>query len=192
MRILFVILLLLSPGCYSNVTHIAGIEKDAFLKRHFTPEAYEVAKEIPIVESYLLSSSGLAAGTNFWSQVASFFMGCGIDRKIILGKEALGPDTDTEEHIIHEYIHHFHDMTLDGDFWIDEEEFIEAYGRCAKDVKYAGVVIMAERYGSGFITNTFGISKMAEYMAYAGSRAHMQSGPHYLERVFKRFLKPLR
>lgn len=190
MRVFILLLVLLSPGCYTPITHIGGVEKDVFLKTHFTEEAYEIAKDIPLVEGHL-AKGGLAAGTNFWSRVASFFIGCGIDRKAIVPKEYLSMD-NADEHVIHEYIHHFHDMTLDGDFWIDEEEFVEAYMRCSKDSRYAGITIMAERYGNHPITNIFGISERSEYIAFAGARAHVQGGPDYLERVFRRFLKPLR
>lgn len=185
MRCLIALSLLL-VGCYTPITKIDGIEKDEFLRTHFTEEAYQIAKDIPIVEGWI-APNPLAAGTNFWSRIASFFLGCGINRKIILTSDCL--DNRAPEHVIHEYIHHFHDMTIDGDLWIDEDEFMTAYTICATDTKYAGVVIMTERYANHPITNIFGISERAEYISYAGARAHIQGGPDYLERVYRKFLK---
>lgn len=189
MRFIAIILLLLS-GCYTPVTHIGGVEKDEFLKTHFTPEAYEIAKDIPIVEGWIAPGL-LAAGTNFWSSVGSFFIGCGVGAKVIVTQESMNAD-NAAEYVIHEYIHHFHDMTLDGDgYWINKNEFENAYLLCSMDSTYAGIVIMTEAYANHWVTNIFGLPDNSEYMAYAGARAHQQGGPAYLQHVYRRFLKPV-
>lgn len=187
MRLLVILLIFLS-GCYTPVTYIGGVDKDEFLKAHFTPEAYSVVKDIPVVVGWM-APTPLAAGTNFWSKVGSFFIGCGIDRKIVLPEKCLN-DNNINEHVIHEFIHHFHDLTLDGNAWLDESEFALAYYRCSTDLRYAGLVIMTEQYANIWLTNIFGISEYAEYIAYAGARAHHQGGPDYLENVYRKFLKP--
>jgi len=196
MKYLVILFILLSlSGCYTTIKTV-GTEKDtvdidSFLRLKFTPEAYEAIKDIPVVQSNIPGfHGGLAAGTNGWSSVASFFMGCGIDRKVIVCEHFLS-DEDVYEHLIHEYIHHLHDLTLDSEgSWIDEEEFRTAYMDCAKNSTYAGIVRMVERHANDWFTNTFGINDIAEHIAYTGAHCALHNCPADLRRVYRKILRP--
>lgn len=199
MRLIVILLLLLSlSGCYTTINQFNEVDTheslavygnvDNFLKYHFTPEAYEAIKDIPLVTTSSSNGGALAAGTNFWSSVASFFMGCGIDRKVIVLDVMLGFNT-AQNTLIHEYIHHLHDMTLDGDGeWIDEEEFRHAYAACARNTRYAGIVRMVEVNSDNFWTNNFGINDIAEHIAYTGAHCATHSCPSELLRVYRKIL----
>ena len=198
MKYLVILFLLLSlSGCYTTIqqfdeekTHpslaVYG-NVDNFLKCKFTPEAYEVIKDIPVVTTN--DRRALAAGTNFWSSVASFFIGCGVDRKVVIGEVFLEIDTASQS-LIHEYIHHLHNMTLDGDgSWIDEEEFKIAYAACSKNTRYAGIVRIVERDANYFWTNNFGINDIAEHVAYTGAHCALYNCPLDLRRVYRKILR---
>ena len=198
MKYFAILLLLLSlSGCYTTVqqfdeekTHqslaLYG-NVDNFLKCNFSPEAYEAIKDIPVVTTD--DKRALAAGTNFWSSVASFFMGCGVDRKVVIGEVFLEINTASQS-LIHEYIHHLHDMTLDGEGnWINEEEFKLAYAACAKDTRYAGIVRMVEENANYFWTDHFGINDIAEHIAYTGAHVAGHNCPADLRRVFRKILR---
>jgi len=198
MKYLVILLLLLSlSGCYTTVqqfdeekTHkslaLYG-NVDNFLKCNFSQAAYEAIKDIPVVTTD--DKRALAAGTNFWSSVASFFMGCGVDRKVVVGELFLEINTASQS-LIHEYIHHLHDMTLDGEGdWIDEEEFKLAYAACAKDTRYAGIVRMVEESANYFWTDHFGINDIAEHIAYTGAHVAGHNCPADLRRVFRKILR---
>lgn len=189
---------LFSFGCSTPITRfdetnshksINGKTLGEILRRNFTDEAYEVIKDIPVVQSDWIADGGMAAGTNFWSKVAGIFVGIGTDRRVVLSPACLAEDT-IEESIIHEYIHQLHDMQLDGEGnWIDEDEFLKAYEATARDHQYAGIVIMTERYANRWITNTFGISEHAEYIAFAGACIALQGCPWDLGKSFRKILR---
>jgi hypothetical protein len=193
-RLLILALLLIFPGCYTPIkiaaTEAGPVNIDSFLRFKFTPEAYEAIKDIPVVQSHLPGfHGGLAAGTNGWSKLASFLMGCGIDRKVVVCEHFLA-DEDIYRHLIHEYVHHLHDMTLDGEGdWINEEEFRVAYAACAHDTRFAGIVIMVERNANNWFTNTFGINDLSEYIAYTGGHCALKNCPLDLRGVFRKIFR---
>jgi hypothetical protein len=195
-----ILLLLLSLcGCYTTVNQmetptfnscVAGKSIDYILKKNFTDEAYQAIKDIPVIINNHLYASAMASGTNFWSRVAGLFLGCGVDRKIIITYQAASEDT-IEETIIHEYIHQLHDMTLDGNGnWIDEIEFQQGYKACWNDKQFVEIVKLAELRANFWITNYFGIDYWSEYIAYVGARCCVtKSTPKYLGHVFRHILR---
>lgn len=198
MKIILCLLLLSTSGCYSTIerfdsTHpdvnVRNLTPQEVMEKHFTPEACEALRDIPVVISDLQMGPGFAAGTNFWSKLAGLFIGIGIDRKVSMSHDR-AHDSEMERMLVHEYIHHLHDMQLDGDsIWIDEDEFVEAYKKCATDTRYAGIVHLTESLANRWVTNTFGISDAAEYIAYVGDICATRNSPEYLGRVFRKILK---
>lgn len=201
MRILIIIFLLSLTGCYSQVTEfdesynpsVMYRDLDTILKQEFTKEAYDKIKDIPLVIRSNGDGRGLAAGTNFWSKALSFFMGCGIDRKVILTK-----DSTTAQSIIHEYVHQLHDMDIDGEFeCINEEEFLREYRLASNPSTIYGRRFMrlvgnAERLSNSFITNTFGISYSSERIAYIADQLYYCYPPKIpvpLARVYRHIFR---
>jgi uncharacterized protein YceK len=198
MRLLLTLLLLVSfTGCSSTVERFAPDHIDPavrnltvqdVLKKHFTAEAYEAIKDIPLEENNSIGGA-LAAGTNFWSKVLGVFIGAGIDRSIQMNGRMV-VDAEIQEHIVHEYIHQLHDMQLDGDGdWIDEKEFERRYEQLAHDQVYAGIVHKVERAANHWITNIFGISEHAEYIAYTGAHCATHNCPSYMGAVYRKMLR---
>jgi uncharacterized protein YceK len=197
MRFMLALMLLVTfTGCSTTVERFAPDHIDSqvrnltvqeVLQKHFTPEAYEAIKDIPLQENNSLRGA-LAGGTNFWSKVLGIFIGHGTDRAIAMNKNMI-KDIEIQEHIVHEYIHQLHDMQLDGEGdWIDEKEFVRAYEQCSRDQVYAGIVHKTERAANHWITNVFGISEHAEYIAYTGAHCATHNCPSYLGAVYRNML----
>lgn len=199
MRLISLILLLSLTGCYTtresfpekhNSLNVRGMSIQEVLKEHFTTEAYEVIKEINVVESHVLGDGALAAGTNFWSRVYSLAIGIGgVDRRVVLSSSAFNSPF-VNKILVHEFIHHLHDMQLDGEGeWIDEKEFERAYEQTAHHWQYAGIVHTVERHANRWWTNIFGINANAEYIAYTGDHCAFDNCPSALGLVYRKILK---
>lgn len=148
---------------------------DDILRHYFTPEAYAVLKDIPLIDGPTIGGS-YAAGVNFWSNAASFVTCNGVGRKVILSQDAV--DVWSEEEmavasILHEYVHHLDDLTRDGDAnFIDHREFIDAYLDMYFSSQYKGVCLWVERnymFMSRF-TDALGISDSDEIVEHAQLR----------------------
>jgi len=155
---------------------------DKVLKHYFTPAAYAVIKDIPLIDGPAVG--GYAAGVNTWANLASLISFNGYGRKVIL------PSDSIKYHgvggIIHEYIHHIDDMCRDGDLkLLDLDEFKWAYLLMAYDRQYAGIVRYAERGASRvWGVDFFGIGEMSEHIGYVAQHIATHDAPHYMKWVF--------
>lgn len=216
------IFLILMSGCYSNLNYVGNVLPenqrplivprtfvtinaahsivDRIKERYFTPEAYDIIKDIPAVDG--LGVTPWVAGVNFWTHALSIITLNGIGRKVIV------PEKGIRRHgillFIHEYIHHLDDIDRDGDGeWIDHEEFKAAYLKMSSDeelmyvgngnyirvYKYSHIVKEVELKANHWITDTFGIGDMSEHIAYMGHLLVKKGGPDYMWKVYRRILK---
>lgn len=198
MKYISIILLLLFTGCYTTYDIVEdklplkqiGYEEhqtvDTILKYYFTKKAYEVIKDIPMIDG--VAKMPYVVGVNGWSIFASILVGNGYSRKVVMTDSSLkfwGVST-----IIHEYIHHLDDMDRDGEAeWIDHDEFVKAYKRLGRDMRYAGIVHYVERKANHWFTNWFGIGEYAEYIAYTGGYIFQHNAPNYIKHVFRKILR---
>jgi len=197
------ILLVFLIGCagHRNITNLSTIlpddevgpayhvTVDSVLRHYFTEEAYEVIKDIPLVNG----PGGYAAGTTFLSNVLSVITGNGFGRKVILPVWRIR-NVFGVEGIIHEYIHHLDDMCRDGELDLfDLEAFRAAYLLLERDFKHAWIAINANRGYGGypwFYHVFFSMGDLSERVAYAGSQMGRTGlGPDYMKAVFGRILR---
>ena len=186
------LLILFCAGCYTPFNNLNGRISDKQysktynrtvedIKAHyFAVEAQEIIKDVPCVDGVTFGGS-YVVGVNLWGTLAGIFTGSGWSPKCVISD--IGLKRHGVEPIIHEYIHHVEHL-------VDGKKFHEAYIRMATDRLWAGLFLYAEIRADKWVTNTFGISKYSEYIAYVGGRMAAQgSGPDYMWEVFKRILK---
>lgn len=187
-------LLVLLAGC--SVTEIAGRNVEDIKRQHFTPEAYEAIKDIP------LESGGFTAYAvvNFWSNVASLLTGHGLGRAVIINESALAQaasvnSSNVDVWIVHEYIHHLDDMGRDGEDgvpvggWINIEEFVAAYAAIAGTSKDGLLYYQVEKMQDNWWTNNFGVGENSERIAYVGGLLTRQRSAPALEKVYRKVLR---
>lgn len=190
----------LSPTEINKMEHPATI--DGMLKYYFTDEAYEVLKDIPVLDGPAIAGS-YVGGANFWGTFASFISFNGLERNIIIDSEALkvwGIGS-----LIHEYVHHLDDMTRDGEGdFINIEEFLEEFHKLEtryvlmqgagqyyiKMYPYVGDYKAICKQADRFVTNVFGIGEHSELIAYAAQylKKH-KNWPASYKRVFRKVFK---
>lgn len=191
MKLLFVLLLFII-GCATPFNSLEGRIPDRHyardynktvesLKAHyFSEEAQKIIKDIPCVDGMTMSGS-YVVGANFWGTFIGVLTGSGFSPKCVMNEKAMqsyGP-----EGIIHEYIHHVEHL-------VDQKAFEKAYIRMSKDSRWYGLVRYTEPKADRWVTNTFGISKYSEWIAYMGAKmADEQSGPGYMWDVLEVILK---
>lgn len=208
MKYLWLFAILLS-GCYTPLAQMsdavnqrqqeefsrAGVVRtetiDEFLKQIFTDEAYQAIKDIPIVTGPLFGT-GLASGTSGTSKFISLFMFADCERRAVLSD--VGLREYGLEGVIHELLHHLDDLTRDGDGdFIDVEEFLTGYEACARSHQYHGIYRFVEnRNPDAWLTNTFGVGKHAERIAFCGQLFWKQGGPPELEYAFRKIFRKFR
>lgn len=212
MKYLLLVLLLMC-GCATHIESLDGMLRDeevapqhmtvdAIYKHYLTDEAYGAAKDIKVYESIALNSHIVGTGciTSLLGIHSGIWPG---DRAIILPydryryteDEKKDPDfkysVGIVETILHEIIHHLDDMTRDGEGnFIDYQEFEEARRRLASDYpRWVGIYLYVERKANNFWTDTFGIGRHAEHIAYCGEHVAIKDGPLYLKRVYRKILR---
>lgn len=196
--LVMVLLVLFLSGCYvqyDNIRDTLPVKQqnaihhetvDTVLKHYFTDEAYAAIKEIPMVEG--AAYTPYVVGVNGWSVFVSVLIGNGYERKVIMTRGSLKSWGISS--IIHEYIHHLDDMDRDGEGeWIDHNEFIEAYKRLGRDMRYAGIVHYVEKKADHWFTNWFGVGEYSEYIAYTGGYIFNHDSPSYLKHTFRKILR---
>lgn len=197
--VLFLALLFFS-GCVTQITDMNGVLRnedfanpnnktlDSILKTYFTDEAYEVLKDIPLYDGPIFGGVAYAAGTTFLSSVPPFFYGI-FGRAVIMRRSCLCTNWGIAN-IIHEYIHHLDEMTLEGVAnFIDRDEFEAAYIELANNQRYAGIPLFVEQYANKWFTNTFGISQYSEYIAYVGQVIYNRSCTPRMRAVYSKILR---
>lgn len=166
-------------------------ELSSILRRSFAPEAYDLIKDIPLIDGPAFS--GYSAGTSFLSNVVSLLTFNGWGRKVIIPSELIR-DVWGIETIIHEYVHQLDDIDRDDDLGlIDKEEFRKAFISLEHDFRYAWIAINANRKAgnpSWFYDTFVGVGPLSERIAYvAGQMATTGRGPDYMWHVLRHVLK---
>jgi len=195
----FFILLTLCSGCASSrtINSFDGLKKpsafadyknlDAILRHHFTPEAKETLRDIPVIR--MPTPEPYVAGVNVWSNLISLLGFHGWGRKVILPLDEIYRPTALRA-LIHEYIHQLDDMDRDGiSEWINHENFASALKRMQADEKYSKRTTELLSFADRWVTNAFGIGENSEAIAYVGSWLVLEGGPDYMWEVFKKILK---
>lgn len=163
--------------CHSSI--------DSVLRKYFKPKAYEAIKHIPTINGP--SPSGYASGTTLWSNIVSFLTFNGVGRKVIIPSNTFSKWGFSC--IIHEYVHQLEDMDRDGEGeWIDQAAFERAYHLMSKDMKWKGLVYWTESRANSWFTDTFGIGKTSEHIAYVAQQLIVSGGPHYMRYVYRNIL----
>lgn len=201
MKYLYIILIsLLLSGCFTPVINIEEYATrksdkdlniktlDELLKITFTDEAYEAIKDIPMEKGPI--GSAMAAGSSIPSSIMQFFIGAGFGRKVLVNDEMMKESDHGFSSIIHEYIHHLDDITRDGDGeFINVDSFIIGYATCYKTQRYHGITLFVENNQGNFITDTFGIGKHSERIAYCGQIIWRQDIPLPLQVAFSKVFR---
>jgi hypothetical protein len=191
MRLFFILLLCLLSGCVTEINSLEGRIPDsdyrldrnktvvAIKQWYFTKEAQEVIKDIPCVDGLTYGGS-YVVGANFWGTLVGILTGSGFSPKCVMSPTAM--KNYGAEAVLHEYMHHLEDL-------VDHDEFKEAYIAMSADFQWAGLYFFTEKRANRWVTNTFGISEMSEYIAYlAAKMAHERKGPEYMWHVFRNVL----
>jgi len=201
-RQILLAILLFCLGCTTPIEDLSeygfDIKVDEVLRTHFTAAAYEVIKDIPMVDGFTSFGGGYAAGTNFWSTFASIttFNGYGrkvifdIDKLVALALDSHIPDeVYIQRAIIHEYIHHLDDIGRDGgEVLIDLNEFASGFMACYGHQQYHGIYLVVESQSSRMFMNTFGIGDLGEHIAYTADMISFQGCPDELGYAYRRVL----
>jgi hypothetical protein len=207
MRYLFFVLIILLTSCSSPIENIGQylpgkpeLTRDEFLKKYFTPEAYNVLRDIEIIDGPCFAP--YAAGTSIWSTIASFISFNGVGRKIICHSNMI--KNIGIPGLLHEYIHHLDDMTRDGDGdWISVVEFSDAYKRLATETeiipntnivvyKYAYDIQYIEHIANDWFTDLFGIGPMSEHIGWSMKFLFSGRAPDYFKWVFRKVFNDCR
>lgn len=190
MKYLVILLALLSlQGC--AIETVNGKPVNDVLQEHFTPEAYNAIKDIPAE----YGGAQAYAVVNVWSQLAAFFSGHGLGRKVIINAGILEDVEKTdpkaaEVWLIHEYLHHLDDFGRDGGVvWIDIEEFYAAYQAIQGTQQHGLLFYQVEKMQDHWVTNTFGLGEHSERIAYVGGLLIKQRATPELERVYRKVLR---
>lgn len=189
-------LVLGASGC--GVTEIAGRSVEDIKREHFTPEAYEQIKDIPLH----YGGPHAYAVVNFWSNLASILTGHGWGRKVIINEDKLADvahsDSAVDAWLTHEFMHHLDDMSRDGEDgvpeggWVNIEEFWLAYQALqdpANKMQHGLLHYQVEKMQSNFWTDNFGMGEHSERIAYVGGLLVKQRATPALERVYRKVLR---
>ncbi len=196
----FILAITLLAGCATPVVDFGyNLNVDDILREHFTDEAYEAVKDIPVVDGFVMDGGAYAAGVNFWSNFASIVTFNGYGRKVIVDLDLLIANAANslvpsrifiQRYIIHEYIHHLDDMTRDGEAdFIDLDEFADGYIDCYGHLRYHGIYRVVEIQAAKYLMDVFGIGDMAEHVAYTGETIAFQGCPESLGYAFRKILR---
>ena len=198
MRALILLLLVFISGCYTPLVSLEEWNKDKdisvreAIREIFTPEAYELIKDIPVYRGPL-PGHALASGTTVLSRVPLLFSGITGRAVVLREKDISNVHTtyrDMLDDLVHEYIHHLEDLSLDADVeFLDNTEFHTAYAACRNNTNHHGIYLFVEDSANTWVTNNFGISELSEYIAYTGQIIYKQRCTPSLRRVYSHILR---